>query len=349
MSNIFTLNQSFVNTYNVSAINRIVLTIVDGVNWNHVIFHKEYSKLNLPNLELQIMIDGVLLYSDNFEVREELVLRKNLPYRIDFTLFNTTTIIHRFADEISFLSNDCHSLISKSLDSQVVKDQDIFLSHHRFINFLEDSGFRDIIAGANVLVSGCSSGNECYVISALGAKSVIGIDPDDSALSIGKIRYSEISNISFYKSIDEIPSTERLNLIISRHVLEHIPESQRMEYISEISNLLDDSAIVFFEFPNQNCIIEPHTNIFFFHQFSLERQLEILDSMRHGCGGFIYKDDDYINVLERLVGHKNINIEDFFSILPSNLDVLKVIYLDFNRHIVNNLMAPTIQCYLSKR
>lgn len=322
------------------------ITIVDGIVWQQDILRHRLEVDTCSQIEILISISSVTVRIDEGETKFIPQLTVNLPYRIDIRVDGQgEQQSFQKMEEISFVEERVLIAADHAADSQHKKVIGNFLDHHRFLSFLKLNFFDIDVRNKVVLVSGCSSGNECYVLHKLGAKTVVGMDPNRLALSVALSRYSEIDGLFFSDSDSEF-SDLRFDLIISRHVIEHIPEEERQNYVERLASRLSPDGLFFVEVPNQRSVVEAHTGVRFFHWFEKSRQIDILNEIEENMPD-IFSDDE-IKTMKKIVGHKNIEIDSLLAIIPDTLRLVSNKYLNYRRIPTESPMGSAIQ-FLFKR
>ncbi len=129
-----------------------------------------------------------------------------------------------------------------------------------------------------VLVSGCGTGGECAIAQDMGAREVVGIDTAPHTIAAAETRYSrrKAFRVYHYDGITIPEADSSFDVVISRHVLEHVPLETRWLYCRELFRVLSEGGVAIVEFPNQRCPVEAHTNLEFFHLLPQTTKWEIL-------------------------------------------------------------------------
>ena len=175
----------------------------------------------------------------------------------------------------------------------------------------------------------------------LGAKSCVGYDVDQAAIDFATKRFHDVKGVSFTSVLPEHTGT--FDLIISRHVLEHVPRLMWGEYLSELGDLLKADGEILIDVPNQNNPKEPHTELLFFHLLTEDVKREIVEYCETTKPAWFVPIRDKMNTL---IDHRNVTLEEIYESLPDNLEVKKSEFIDINCESYNQRYADGIRVIL---
>lgn len=256
-------------------------------------------------------------------------------------------VIHERAFELRIMPSDevLALLLDYGTESQASQDAKPLIGVERFFSALESAGIA--FAGKTVLVSGCGTGGELMAIADLGASQVVGIEPDQHAFAIGRALTEPWSQISIVSGEVDIASNTSFDVVISRHVVEHVPDDAKRAYLRFLCRKLAPHATLFIEVPNQDCPIEQHTGLMFFHWLTQTQQLSAVsyfkEMVQHGTMDSITFDS-----YKRLVGHRNVSLDLLRNNLPRSVRIVKSSYTD-SSFIFEGATASTLQVWVRKR
>lgn len=144
-----------------------------------------------------------------------------------------------------------------------------------------------------VLEIGCYDGYILWHLKRLGF-SVEGCDPSDGA-DIGKKYGLEIRK-QFFKAADYIGKGRKYDVVIFRHLLEHVPDP--VVFLKTLKNMLNPYALVVFEVPNiEFCLRNKNTSVFSFQHL----QYFSGASVRHLIERADYRLVELVNTGENLI------------------------------------------------
>lgn len=256
-------------------------------------------------------------------------------------------VISERALELRVLPND--SVLALLADyagsSQASHDVLPLISVERFFSAIELSMLE--VKGKNVLVSGCGTGGELLALMEMGASSVTGIEPDNAAFEIGQEIVGPFRGIQLLNNERGLKKRDVYDVIMSRHVLEHVPFDLRNDYMKTLCRHLSDEGNLFIEVPNQDCPIEQHTGLFFFHWLDERRQQEAVRYFEHMFHHNLM-DSWTLDSYKRLIGHQNISLEMIERFIEPPHQISHFEYSDtaFANH---ERSASTLRVWVSKR
>jgi 2-polyprenyl-3-methyl-5-hydroxy-6-metoxy-1,4-benzoquinol methylase len=100
-----------------------------------------------------------------------------------------------------------------------------------------------------ILEIGCNDGSFMEKLAAAGYKDVIGYEPTDDAYKIAHSRGLNVINTFFgAKSVAEFSGARQPDLVVSRQVIEHIPDLH--EFLDSIAQVLKDDGGLVLELPD---------------------------------------------------------------------------------------------------
>ena len=227
-------------------------------------------------------------------------------------------------------------------NSQFSGSCDALLSFERFLTFARHKNPVSYVE-KSIFISGCGTGAEALVCMELGAKCCIGYDIDQAAIEFASKRFQDVSGVSFTCSSPRI--TDGFDLVISRHVLEHVPRTEWGKYLTDLGSLLAVNGEILIDVPNQNNPREPHTELLFFHLLSTEEKSKIVEYCE------TTKPNWYLPIRDKmkaLINHRNIKLEEIIGALPIHLVATKIEFIDINCESYNQYDADGIRIVLQK-
>lgn len=250
--------------------------------------------------------------------------------------------IYRFEEEYVKIPDVEVGNTLKLANSQFSGNCDALLSFERFLTF---AMHKNPVAytGKSILISGCGTGAEALICMELGAKCCFGYDIDQAAIEFASKRFRDVSGVSFTSSSAQVPGG--FDLVISRHVLEHVPRTEWMGYLTDIANLLAVNGEILIDVPNQNNPREPHTDLLFFHLLSIEDKSKIFEYCETTKPAWYFPIRDK---MKALINHRNVKLEDILRSLPDNLEVKKSEFIDMNCENYNRDDADSIRVILKR-
>lgn len=209
--------------------------------------------------------------------------------------------------EIRFLEADNLTRVRQyGVQSQSLPNDKALLSVARFEHSLRATGFD--FSGASVLVSGCGLGGELIATLNLGAAQVVGVEPQGEALMIAQCLTKSFEGIRVVSDLTGDLS-HRFDFALSRHVLEHIEQLVRRSYLDSLIGCLRPGGVLFIEVPNQDCPIEPHTDIEFFHWLDSDDRERAIAYLRRREQAGTYP-SERLRRLRSLARHSNISLAE---------------------------------------
>jgi len=283
---------------------------------------------------------SIIRFDDEFKIRNNFNVKeisnnflKNPDWKNFIKIVITVnaideTEIYKFQDEFIEIPEGCHDQLEALVGNQFSEKNDALLSYSRFYLF---GTYKNPISykNKNILLSGCGTGAEAVVCILLGARKCTGFDIDEAAINFAKKRFNSIGCIEF-QAVEYFKENE-YDLVISRHVLEHINVDAWSSYLLELSSYLKVGGDILLDFPNQMNPREPHTELLFFHLLPDIEKRRILEY----CNAV--QPDWYLKIkkkLDALAVHKNVNIKDFLSQVPNGLHLKSVEYIDSTSHFL---------------
>ena len=256
--------------------------------------------------------------------------------------FLDDTEIYRFSDECIYLPHTLRDIVNDLSSSQFSGDSIALLSFKRFMQFANNT--KQIkYDNKKILLSGCGTGSEALVCINLGAKICHGDDIDVKALDFARLRFKNNPKIKFFNSNED--NKNRYDLIISRHVLEHIEVNDWPNYLLNLSKKLNASGKILLDVPNNLNPKEPHTDILFFHLLNDKQKSKIIKYLDLVDPIYYQK---IKTRLKALVNHKNVSLTDLKKKLPQGLKILTVEYVDMNSSNYHGNLADNIYVMLGK-
>jgi 2-polyprenyl-3-methyl-5-hydroxy-6-metoxy-1,4-benzoquinol methylase len=227
-------------------------------------------------------------------------------------------------------------------NSQFSGNCDALLSFERFLTFAMHKN-PVTYTGKSILISGCGTGAEALICMELGAKCCVGYDIDQAAIEFATKRFRDLSGVSFTSNSAQVAGG--FDLIISRHVLEHVPRAEWKEYLTDIANLLAVNGEILIDVPNQNNPREPHTDLLFFHLLESAEKNKIVEYCESTEPAWYLPIRDK---MKALINHRNVKLEEILGSLPVNLEVKKSEFIDMNCENYNRDDADSIRIVLKR-
>lgn len=196
-------------------------------------------------------------------------------------------------------------LTNKQLD----EDRDEVLR----IEYLED--LLGKFKNKNILDIGCGTGG-FVIASCLQGANTFGIEPDQNALEICKLKKNEqkLSNCKFYEALAEkLPfKDKKFDVVHSLTVLEHVNNVEKS--ISEMVRVAKIGGLIYIKCPNYLSFYEGHYKIFWLPLFPKyfakkylklrKRPVEFIDSINYLTPGLITRIMKNNNLNYRFIFHK---------------------------------------------
>lgn len=102
----------------------------------------------------------------------------------------------------------------------------------------------DLVHGKRVLDVGCGDGSLLAELDARGAASVVGVEPNAEYRAYASLK----AGINVAKSIEDLDPSNRFDLVIANHVLEHIPDP--LAFLREVRHLVDTHGHAYINVPD---------------------------------------------------------------------------------------------------
>ena len=272
------------------------------------------------------MATPALLIVDLFDTREELIAQSVVEWR---TIGSEALIaqVDRYA-----------------LETQSGGASGPLLSLTRFYAPL--AAIRDKVVGRSVLVSGCGTGGELVVLAAMGARSIVGSEVEGAVLDLAT-RLTEGNDRIEVISISQAESRQgTFDLALSRHVVEHLPFEDRPAYMAHLVNSVRMGGHVLIEVPNQDCPVEPHTGLEFFHWLDPGQRRRAVEyfSLRAEHGAY---PAERVRLLASFGDHRNVSVDELTALVPANAALSSVKHFD-TEFPTDHPAASTIECLLTR-
>jgi SAM-dependent methyltransferase len=219
------------------------------------------------------------------------------------------------------------------------------LSIDRFLGALEP--LSDLIVGQRVFVSGCGTGGELLALDAMGAATAVGSEVEGEVLDLasqlvaGSDRIRVVSALQAQSVMDA-----DFDLALSRHVIEHLDASDRAAYVDHLVRSVHVGGHVLVEFPNQDCPIEPHTDLEFFHWLDSQQRARAVEYLTLRAQGSAYP-AARAALLASFGDHRNLTVAEFRELIPRNASLASVRYFD-SAFETSSTAASTVQCQLTR-
>ena len=166
----------------------------------------------------------------------------NRIFNRDFELFNYEQI----NINAKVIKVNCMKFTGERYVSDLNAAQISYEHWHRYLYAMQ------FVVGKDVVDIACGEGYGSYLL-AQTAKSVMGIDLSDEAITFAKKVYRK-KNLSFLQgSVEKIPvaGTKKLDVIVSLETIEHVNEKSQKAFLKEIKRLLRDDGIFIVSTPNK--------------------------------------------------------------------------------------------------
>ena len=249
------------------------------------------------------------------------------------------SIVQEIVEEICVLPSGLkfEQILDYSDETQSFKKVFPLISVQRFFPAFKQTGF-DFIQ-KSVFVSGSGTGGELLALRYLGAQAISGVEPNTKARNIALKYTKPFEEIQIFENSNEIPAESKFDYVISRHVLEHVPAEQREKYVLDLLLKLKPTGELYIEVPNQDCPIEPHTDLLFFHWLTEERKVEAKNYFEK-MEQMGLSTPVQVERLKKIIGHTNISLEELLTYIPNGYSVSKYLYTD-SAFIYNESSATT--------
>ena len=326
----------------------VSVMLVDGFTKGQKFFISWQWKCDfgLRNASIQISKNIKLISEKDFFVLKESIFPekifdKYLELVITINKINIESQeIFRFQDEFTIIPKEEIENTKILANSQFSGNVGPLLSFNRFVMFLTHKNPLSL-TGKKILLSGCGTGAEALILKELGATEVVGYDIDNNAINFAKKRFSNIKNITF---TTDMP-IDFFDIIISRHVMEHIPRVEWHDYLKNIGKILFDTGRILIDVPNQRNPCEPHVDLLFFHYLDKQLKKEIIEYCEETQPNWYEKIKLKMKVL---VDQKNVEVDELINCMPINLKILDYEFIDNTSVNYSGIYADTIRFILSK-
>jgi 2-polyprenyl-3-methyl-5-hydroxy-6-metoxy-1,4-benzoquinol methylase len=280
---------------------------------NHVIFqyrtkHVANKIIKLLREASKVICDDIFYeyYDKNYESIE------NINFILEVAYFdNQENLLASDSIEVVFMSAELEKYYENYLDlTQSEKiNKDALFSSSRFLHSLNSGALKNYnIEGKKIFISGYGTGREIGVLLQLGASEIVGYDTETNATNIARLSFKANSNVKILDNLEGV-SNNYFDLVISRHVIEHIPKDCQSLYLKDLSALINEKGKLFLNFPNGENPRDPHTGIYYFHQLSLDQRKR---NYNHLIKTKPF-DKNYLNMLGGILALEMPNLEDILS------------------------------------
>jgi SAM-dependent methyltransferase len=249
--------------------------------------------------------------------------------------------LFRFSEEYIFIPKEFRLDAISLANNQFSGNYHALLSFERFYIFATNKN-PATYQGKKILLSGCGTGAEALVCLEMGASKVVGYDIDKEAIQFAQKRFKDIDRIKF---AEVIPDDEDFDLIISRHVVEHIDQRDWKKYFEGLGKLLKKGGNILIDVPNQLNPREPHTELLFFHLLSEDTRYKIYEYCE------ITRPDWYPPLKDKiraLLDHQNILFDEMLKHVPTNFQVEHYDFIDNNSSDYNGKLADNLRLFIKK-
>lgn len=229
--------------------------------------------------------------------------------------------------------------------SQSAADPGPLISLVRFAGPLE--AVAHMVPGARVFVSGCGTGGEMAVLARMGAAQVVGSELPGQVLDLARRLTRDDPRITVVPAEVAQQMRDCFDLAISRHVIEHVGNSSdQRRYLAHLIDIVHVGCQVVVEFPNQDCPIEPHTGLEFFHWLDDDRRKQAVEylALRSSAGCFPAA---RVELLRALGEHRNVSLQDLKGWVPANAELVGVRTYD-DAFQTDHRLASTISCHIRR-
>jgi SAM-dependent methyltransferase len=281
------------------------------------------DSLRIGSAGLMVESSGEVVASCEFEASPLASGLSGTPVECSALAFDLEgEVIDSAAFEIRFLpsADVLHAFQSLATSTQASGDVAPLLSIARFFEGLFE--WRDYFSGSTVVVSGCGTGGELIALGLLGADSVCGIEMEGAELELAKAATSSVPDLTVMKYTDGLPGVPMCDVVMSRHVIEHVPKMSRGSYFDEIASVLKPGGYLLIEAPNHLCPMEPHTGIRFFHWLSEEQQDSAIAYFEEKARW----DEAFgreLHLLQTLRGHSNGSLSEIEELTSANFEIIE--------------------------
>ena len=186
---------------------------------------------------------------DNVPTNENLIF-ENYDDALNITRGNLTSTICKVCDFVFNQSFD-FSLMNYGSNYENSQNSSVFFQNH-ISNLINDLIVKSQIRNSKILEIGCGNGYFLKQLVKNDSWKNFGIGYDPSYIESKK----NSQNIRFEKSFFDDSCKEDSDLIISRHVIEHIPEP--IPFLKSIRKISKPQTKIFFETPTIEWILKNH-------------------------------------------------------------------------------------------
>lgn len=131
--------------------------------------------------------------------------------------------------------------------------------------------------GKSVVDASCGYGFGTSLLSALGAKEVVGLDIDDDAL---KYCQENHKNCTFFKFdlTNPLSIVRKYDVVVSIETMEHLPRDKIDNYISNLKSLVNPDGIIIITTPIRRCKEFVYHGGTHLYEYDVNEFLEIMKS-----------------------------------------------------------------------
>jgi len=150
-------------------------------------------------------------------------------------------------------------MIFKNIASERNSDTSYLPPWARYEHQMRYQFAKQYVSGKDVVDCACGSGESSAIFASAGAKSVIGIDLDERAISEASLKYVG-ENLSFRKNngIDIPVPDVSCDVVVSLETIEHVANDAH--FVEEIHRVLRSGGLLICSTPNR-VITNPRTSI----------------------------------------------------------------------------------------
>jgi 2-polyprenyl-3-methyl-5-hydroxy-6-metoxy-1,4-benzoquinol methylase len=249
---------------------------------------------------------------------------------------------------VEFRTIDSEDLLARvalyAEESQSGGEYGPLLSLTRFFGPLE--AIRDMVVGRSVFVSGCGTGGELIVLASMGARSVVGSEVTGTALDLAIQLTEGNDRISVISTTEAESRQGTFDFALSRHVVEHLPVESRSAYVAHLVDSVREGGSILVEFPNQDCPVEPHTGLEFFHWLDPVQRHRAVEyfSLMAEQGAY---SPERARLLASFGDHRNVSLDEFTALVPANAVLSSIKHFD-SAFTTDHRAASTLECILTR-
>ncbi|MBT8544349.1 methyltransferase domain-containing protein [Polynucleobacter paneuropaeus] len=235
-----------------------------------------YRDITIQSSGVKVITDGCFYQYEN-ECYPSLL---NINFILEIVFFdNNKKILSEHSIETLFLpkhSKKYFDNYSRATQQDKANLSSLY-SCHRFLQSLNDGVLSDYdLFEKSIFVSGFGTGREISALLQLGAGVIVGFDPDKNSIDIAKSCFYGDPRVLIASHPSEVKNYS-FDIVISRHVIEHIPSESQEKYFLELASKVKPSGLMVLEFPNGEYPIDPHTGVHFFHLLPIEVRRKIFN------------------------------------------------------------------------